>query len=130
MAASSIESVRLDKWLWAARFFKSRKNAVEAISGGKVHLNGARVKPSRNVQINDQLSITRNNEKYKITVLGLNDKRRPASEARQLYEESKESYEARQQARELHKMNSASVVRPARKPNKKQRRQIEKWRDR
>ncbi len=130
MASENLETVRLDKWLWAARFFKSRKNAVEAISGGKVHLNGARVKPSRNVQVNDQLSITRNNEKYKITVLGVNDKRRPASEARALYEESEESYEARQQAREMRKLNSASVVRPAKRPNKKQRRQIEKWRDR
>lgn len=130
MAASPLNSIRLDKWLWAARFFKSRKNAVDAISGGKVHLNGARVKPSRTVKINDSLSITRNNEKYKITVLGLNDKRRPASEARELYEESEESYEARQQARELRKMNNASVAKPDRKPNKKQRRQIEKWRDR
>ncbi|MEH6458036.1 MAG: S4 domain-containing protein, partial [Cocleimonas sp.] len=57
--ATEITSVRLDKWLWASRFFKTRKDSVDAINGGKVHLNGARVKPSRNVQINDRLEITR-----------------------------------------------------------------------
>ena len=69
-------SVRLDKWLWAARFFKSRKLATEAISGGKVHLNKTRVKPSRCIKIGDQLDISRDNDKYYIEIIGLNDKRR------------------------------------------------------
>jgi len=121
-------SVRLDKWLWASRFFKTRKDAVEAISGGKVHLNGTRVKPSRNVQINDTLEITRNNEKYQIKVAGLNDKRRPAKEAQLLYEEGEASIKARENEREIRRLNNASVTRPDKKPNKKERRQMDKWR--
>ncbi|GAA0424588.1 ribosome-associated heat shock protein Hsp15 [Cocleimonas flava] len=126
--AAELTSVRLDKWLWASRFFKTRKDAVEAISGGKVHLNGARVKPSRNVQINDTLEITRNNEKYQVTVLGLNDKRRPAKEAQLLYEEGEASIKARESEREIRRLNNASVTRPDKKPNKKERRQMDKWR--
>ena len=119
--------VRLDKWLWAARFFKTRKDSVEAVNGGKVHLNGTRVKPSRNVQINDCLEITRNNEKYVITVMGLNDKRRPAKEAQLLYNEDDKSIEARETEREIRKINNASVAMPTTKPNKKQRRQIDRF---
>ena len=126
--ATELTSVRLDKWLWASRFFKTRKDAVEAIGGGKVHLNGARVKPSRNIQINDKLDITRNNEKYQIVVAGLNDKRRPAKEAQLLYEESDESIKARESEREIRRLNNASVTRPDKKPNKKERRQMNKWR--
>lgn len=122
-----MENVRLDKWLWASRFFKTRKSAVEAINGGKVHLNGARVKPSRNVQINDRLNITRNNEKYVVTVEGLNDKRRPAKEAQLLYSEDKQSIEARESEREIKRINNASVAKPATKPNKKQRRQMDRF---
>ncbi len=125
--ATEITSVRLDKWLWAARFFKSRKDAVEAITGGKVHLNGARIKPSRNVQINDRLKITRNNEKYVITVEGLNNKRRPAKEAQLLYKEDQESIEARESEREIRRINNASVAMPSKRPNKKQRRQMDKF---
>ena len=126
--ATELTSVRLDKWLWESRFFKTCKDAVEAISGGKVHLNGARVKPSRNVQINDKLDITRNNEKYQIVVAGLNDKRRPAKEAQLLYEESEASIKARESEREIRRLNNASVTRPDKKPNKKERRQMDKWR--
>ena len=126
--ATELTSVRLDKWLWASRFFKTRKDAVDAISGGKVHLNGARVKPSRNVQINDKLEITRNNERYQITVVGLNDKRRPAKEAQLLYEEGEASIKARESEREIRRLNNASVTRPDKKPNKKERRQMDKWR--
>lgn len=122
-----MDKLRLDKWLWASRFFKTRKDAVEAINGGKVHLNGIRVKPSRSVQINDELKITRNNEKYHITVSGLNDKRRPAKEAQQLYAEDEESITARETEREIRKLNNASVAKPSTKPNKKQRRQMSRF---
>lgn len=125
--AVEITSVRLDKWLWASRFFKTRKDSVEAINGGKIHLNGARVKPARNVQINDQLQITRNNEKYNVTVLGLNDKRRPAKEAQLLYEEDEKSIAARESEREIRRINNASVAMPSTKPNKKQRRQMDRF---
>jgi len=125
-----LESLRLDKWLWASRFFKTRSNAVDAINGGKVHLNGARVKPSRNVQVGDELDITRENFRYHVTVHGLNDKRRPAKEAQLLYEESEVSIQAREEEREMRRLNSASVHHSDKKPNKKERRQMDKWRNR
>lgn len=126
----TLESVRLDKWLWASRFFKTRKNAVEAISGGKVHLNGARTKPSRNIHVGDELDITRENYRYHVEVVALNDKRRPVKEAQLLYVESDESIKVRASEREMRKMNSASVHQPDKKPNKKERRQMDKWRGR
>ena len=126
--AVGLSSVRLDKWLWAARFFKTRALSVEAINGGKVHLNGARVKPARAVQIDDLLEITRNNEKYRVTVKGLQDKRGPAKQALLLYEEDAKSIEARENEREIRRLNNASVTRPDKKPNKKERRQMDKWR--
>ncbi len=125
-----LDSLRLDKWLWAARFFKTRKNATEAINGGKVHLNGTRVKPSRAVKVDDQLDITRDGFRYHITVTGLNDKRRPAKEAQRLYEESPDSIRAREQEREIRKLSNASVRQSDKKPNKKERRQMDKWRGR
>jgi len=126
----ALESVRLDKWLWAARFFKSRKLATEAISGGKVHLNKTRVKPSRSIKIGDKLDISRDNYKYHIEVVGLNDKRRPAKEAQLLYLEAEESIREREQQREIRKLSSASVHQSDSRPNKKERRQINKWRGR
>ena len=120
-------SIRLDKWLWASRFFKTRKDSVDAVNGGKVHLNGSRVKPSRNVQLYDRLEITRNNEKYVVTVEGLNDKRRPAKEAQLLYNEDEKSIQARETEREIRRINNASVAMPSTKPNKKQRRQMDRF---
>jgi ribosome-associated heat shock protein Hsp15 len=125
-----VETIRLDKWLWAARFFKSRKLATEAISGGKIHLNKTRVKPSRNIKIGDQLDISRDNYKYHIEVVGLNDKRRPAKEAQLLYQESEQSIRSREQEREIRKLSSASGHQSDSRPNKKERRQINKWRGR
>lgn len=125
-----LQSVRLDKWLWASRFFKTRANAVEAVNGGKVHLNDIRVKPSRNIKVGDQLNITRDNFKYSVTVVALNDKRRPAKEAQLLYEESEESINAREQERDLRKMMNVNMRHSDKKPNKKERRQMDKWRSR
>lgn len=126
----TLDSVRLDKWLWASRFFKTRKNAVEAINGGKVHLNGTRTKPSRNIKIGDTLNITRENYRYHVEVIALNDKRRPAKEAQLLYQESQESIKSREEEREMRQMNSASVRQSDSKPNKKERRAMDKWRGR
>jgi ribosome-associated heat shock protein Hsp15 len=117
-------SQRLDKWLWAARFFKTRPLAVEAISGGHVHVNDERVKPARNIRPGDKLHITRGFETWIVTVKGLNEVRRPASEARLLYEESDYHREQRQaviEERRLHGVNVHVV-----KPDKRQRRLIEK----
>ncbi len=121
-----LEKQRLDKWLWAARFFKTRRLATEAISGGKVHVNGQRVKPSKEVQPNDTLRVSKNSYIWDITVLGLNGQRRPAVEASLLYCEGEASLKRRQESIALKKDLYASVPQSER-PNKKQRRQIHRF---
>ena len=118
---------RLDKWLWASRFYKTRSLASEAISGGKVHLNGDRVKPSRNIKVGDLLDITRGQFEFHITVEGLNKHRRPATEAQLLYKESQESLEKRQALAESLKILNANMPHTEKRPSKKQRRQIVKF---
>ncbi len=124
------DSIRLDKWLWAARFFKTRPLAAEAVSGGKVHLNGQRVKPARVVRVGDRLGIQRGNVHFDVTVRGLNDKRRPAAEAQQLYEESAQSIAERERQREMHKLANQAVHHGDARPNKKQRRHIVRFKRR
>lgn len=97
--------VRLDKWLWAARFFKTRALATEAVNGGRVHLNGQRAKPSKDVRMGDEIVITRQGAApITLNVTGLSDRRGPASEAQGLYEETPESIEARERDRLMRKM--------------------------
>ena len=119
-----MDSIRLDKWLWAARFFKTRALATEAVNGGKVHLNGSRVKAGRVVHIGDALHIQRGPVSYEIIVKGINKQRRPASEMPQLYEETEDSIESRQQLTELRKMAAGTRAAPARRPNKHERKHI------
>jgi len=121
-----IEKQRLDKWLWAARFYKTRRLAAEAISGGKIHVNGQRAKASKEVQVSTTLQISKNQYSWDINILALNEQRRPASEAVLLYAEAPESLQRRQALIALNKATSAS--RPSfEKPNKKQRRQIHRF---
>lgn len=127
--ATELEVLRLDKWLWAARFFKTRALAVTAIKGGKVHLNGKRIKPSRVVNINDLLEITRGNVAFIVNVTGLNDKRRPAKEAQLLYEETEESKKEREAIAEQRRLEARSV-KYERRPDKKQRRKIHQFKRR
>lgn len=124
MAAGEACKVRLDKWLWAARFFKTRALATEAINGGHVHLNGYRPKPSRTLQPGDELSIRRGQDEYHITVRELSERRGPASVAQQLYEESEQSRAQREQLAEQRRLLAAAEPRPAKRPDKKGRRQI------
>jgi len=119
--------VRLDKWLWAARFFKTRSIAAKAVNGGKVHLNGHRVKAARNVTINDKLVITKGTLEFHVTVLGVNKFRRPAKEAQLLYVESDESKQARQEQRDLRHMAHAGYSAPSKRPGKRDRRKIKSF---
>jgi ribosome-associated heat shock protein Hsp15 len=93
-----MERARVDKWLWAARFFKTRNAAAEAVLGGRVHVNGVRVKPSKEVRLGDVLEVTTRSRKRILKVMGVAEKRGPAPAAAALYEETPESIEAREQA--------------------------------
>lgn len=124
---SGDDRCRLDKWLWAARFFKTRPLAVEAVEGGKVHLNGQRVKPARAVRAGDRLSIRRGQELFEITVLALSTRRGPASVAQTLYQESETSRRRREAEAEQRRLLAAGMPQPARRPDKKARRQIHRF---
>ena len=115
------KNIRIDKWLWTSRFFKTRSMATEAVNGGKVHLNDNRVKAGRAVCIGDRLSIQKNNEYFEVTITGINKTRRPAKEARLTYEESEQSRARREKEQQIKKLASASRPVPERKPGKRDR---------
>lgn len=122
-----MDNLRIDKWLWAARFFKTRSMAAKAVSGGKVHVNGNRVKASRNVVVGDVLAIQNEGGAFTVTVLGINPARRPAVEARLLYEESEESRLERERQRDLRRMMNAGQTAPSTRPGKRDRRKIKEF---
>lgn len=115
-------SVRLDKWLWAARFFKTRSLAASAVTGGKVHVNGTRTKPGRTVSVGDKLNITKGPYAFEIVVRGLSVKRGRAKVAQTLYEESEESLRIRLALTEQLKLDRLFASRPDRRPDKRDRR--------
>jgi len=117
-------NVRIDKWLWAARFFKTRSLASEAVSGGKVHVNGSRVKPAKTVAVGDSLRIQRGEVEMVVSVLALSERRGPATEAQELYEETEASRLAREANREQRRLLAAERAAPAGRPNKRDRRLI------
>jgi len=119
--------VRLDKWLWAARFFKTRAQASQAVAGGKVQLGGLRVKPSRSVAVGDGLRIQKEQEEFVIVVLAVSDQRRGAPEARLLYEETAESLTARTKARETRRLLRVVGAAPPGRPGKRDRRLIRRF---
>jgi ribosome-associated heat shock protein Hsp15 len=121
-----LNKLRLDKWLWAARFFRTRSLAKAAIEGGKVHLGGQRVKVSREIAVGDVLSIRQGFDLKEVTVRGLSAQRRGASEAQQLYEESAESIERRQEEAAARRAQP-TPLHPARRPSKRERRQIHRF---
>lgn len=118
------EPLRIDKWLWAARFFKTRALAREAIASGKVALNGNRVKPGRTLKIGDQLSIGRGDELFEITVEVIAGQRGSASIAREMFTESAASIERREQMSLRRKAERDAGSVPSQRPDKRGRRQI------
>lgn len=123
--------VRLDKWLWAARFFKTRSLAAEAVTGGKVTMRGDRVKPARPLQAGDEISIRLGPYEHVVRVRELSSRRGPASVAATLYEETPESLAARQKLAEQLRMAPAPLVYEDKgRPTKRNRREIDRWRDR
>ena len=120
----SDQTMRLDKWLWVARFFKTRSAASAAITGGKVHVNGERVKPARLVRPGDTLKVTRGQQFITLTINGLAKQRRPAREAQKLYVETPESRKRREFEAEQRRFLNAMTPSMARRPNKRERRRI------
>ena len=124
-----MQKLRLDKWLWAARFFKTRSLAKAAVEGGKVHLAGQRVKVSREIAVGDTLQIRQGWDERVVVVKALSDQRRGAPEAGQLYEETAESLARREAQAEARRAAGGMIDRPAQRPTKKERRQIHRFKD-
>jgi len=121
--------VRLDKWLWAARFFKTRSIAAEAAAGGKVHLNGDRAKPAKLVKVGDQLLVRSGPYEWTITIAELSERRGPAIQAQNLYQETEESRVAREQRAEQLKAERRATPEFAKgRPGKRDRRKIIQFR--
>lgn len=118
------DPVRLDKWLWAARFYKTRSIAREMIDGGKVDYNGVKAKPSRTVEVGALVKVLQGNIRIEVEVLKISDVRGPATAARTLYQETEESIVKREKQLEQLKINALLAPHPDEKPNKKDRRTL------
>ncbi|PHM74031.1 ribosome-associated heat shock protein Hsp15 [Xenorhabdus kozodoii] len=129
MQNSGTDQVRLDKWLWAARFYKTRSIAREMIEGGKVHYNGQRSKPSKLVELNAKIKLRQGNDEKTVLVLALSGHRRSATDAQQLYQETAESIINREKMASARKMNALTMPHPDRRPDKKERRTLIKFKN-
>ncbi|CNK56146.1 Heat shock protein 15 [Yersinia aldovae ATCC 35236] len=125
--AASDESIRLDKWLWAARFYKTRAIAREMVDGGKVHYNGQRGKPSKLVELNAEIRLRQGNDERTVKVLALQGQRRGATEAQAMYEETDASITNREKVAQARKLNALTMPHPDRRPDKKERRDLIKF---
>ena len=121
-----MSGVRLDKWLWAARFFKTRGLARDAVDGGKIHIDGVKAKPSKMVIPGLEIEISRGQTDMIVKVIDIREDRRPAIEAQQLYEETPESIKKRETDRDLNRFSRAGFQPAAHRPNKRERRQMTK----
>jgi len=119
-------SVRLDRWLWAARFFKTRALAAAAVAGGKVQVNGTRAKPAKQLQVGDGVRVRVGPYEWLVNVRALSERRGPPKVAQTLYEESPEGRAARERLAELHKIAPAPTYQGKGRPTKKERREIER----
>ncbi|MEO0423156.1 MAG: S4 domain-containing protein [Pseudomonadota bacterium] len=116
--------LRVDKWLWAARFFKTRSLASEAVSGGRVHVERERVKSSRPVKVGDRVMISRGSTMMEVVVEAISERRGSATDAAKLYSETEESRERRERESAQRSLARQLVVAPERRPDKKERRQL------
>jgi ribosome-associated heat shock protein Hsp15 len=121
------DTTRIDKWLWTSRFFKTRPLASDAVNGGKVHLNGHRVKAGRLVKVGDVLSIQKDKTLFEVTIMAINTTRRPAKEAALSYHESEQSRDRREREQAIQKLASASRPVPQHKPDKREREQLRQF---
>jgi len=119
--------VRLDKWLWAARFFKTRSQATSAVTGGKVHVNGHRIKAAHGLKVGDELHITKGSVTFEVVVRGLSEKRGPAKQAEALYEETEASRQAREKAALERKAARLATPVPKHRPDKRDRRRLRQF---
>ncbi|MCX8739992.1 ribosome-associated heat shock protein Hsp15 [Gilliamella sp. B2824] len=119
--------VRLDKWLWAARFYKTRSLAREMVEGGKVHYNGQRTKPSKIIEVGAILTLRQGSDQKTIQVLAITEQRRSATEAQLLYQETQESITKRETIAQARKLKALTMPHPDRKPDKKERRNLIKF---
>nr|WP_297461761.1 S4 domain-containing protein [uncultured Halomonas sp.] len=122
-----MDSVRIDKWLWAARFFKTRALAKKAIDGGKVEYNGARVKTSRTVEPGALIKVPQGWDNWEVEVLAVSAQRRGAPEARELYRETPQSQARREREAEQRRLANQAMSAPQGRPDKKQRRDIQRF---
>jgi len=129
MSQSEDTKVRLDKWLWAARFYKTRAIAKQMIEGGKVHYNGQRAKCSKMAEIGAEITLRQGFDERVVVIKALSDQRRGAPEAQLLYEETPQSLAKREEAAANRKVLGGAGINPRHRPNKKERRQIRGFRD-
>ncbi len=120
-------SVRLDKWLWAARFFKTRSLATNAIKGGKVHVNGNRVKPGKSVEVGQRITINKASQRFVVEVVAISDKRGSFTIAQTLYRETAESIAQREKEQLLRKLAHQTQPVAKGRPTKRNRRKIVKF---
>jgi ribosome-associated heat shock protein Hsp15 len=131
MMRDELERVRIDKWLWAARFFKTRSSATDAVVGGKVEVNGEKAKPAKSVQPGDEVRLRQGAFEYRLIVRGLGERRGPASVAAALYEETEESRQIRARLQERLKHTAEAFVYEEKgRPTKRDRRELERFRRR
>lgn len=123
--AATLDHVRLDVWLWAARFFRTRSLAKQAVETGKVDVAGQRAKPSRSLRVGESLQVTRGEERFDIVVRGLSETRGPAPVAQALYEETAESKTRREEQRQQRAAMRDGYRPPEHKPDKRARRLIQ-----
>lgn len=124
----NLSAVRVDKWLWAARFFKTRTLATEAVDGGRVQVNGVRVKPAKDVRIGDRVELTIGDMHWELLVQALSEKRGPATEARKLYTETEASQEQRHKVIEARHLQVEPALGIHGRPTKRDRRTLDRYR--